>query len=74
MSDTLKILLSIGIVILCVFLFIGTFLLNKRTPKPDGCEDVSQECESCSMVGCSHHPSSNIVNKKEDEEEEKKND
>ena len=61
--DVLK---SIGIVIICVLLFVGTYLLNKRTKKPEGCEDMSEHCEGCSIVNCSHHP--NNSNKEKGEE------
>ena len=51
-----QILASIGVVVVCVGLFVGTYLLNKKTKKPEGCEDVSEHYEGCSLVGCSHHP------------------
>lgn len=50
---------SIVVVIVCVFLFVGTYILNKRTKKPDGCIDTSQYCEGCSLTECSHHPDKN---------------
>lgn len=58
---------SIVVVIVCVFLFVGTYILNKRTKKPDGCIDTSQYCEGCSLTECSHHPDKN----KEEEGEDK---
>ena len=61
--DVLK---SIGIVIICVLLFVGTYLLNKRTKKPEGCEDMSEHCEGCSIVNCSHHPNNSNKEKGED--------
>jgi hypothetical protein len=51
-----QVLGSIGLLIVCIFLFVGTYLLNKRTKKPDGCIDTSQYCEGCSLTECSHHP------------------
>jgi hypothetical protein len=63
------ILLSIGIVILCVFLFIGIYLPNKRTKKPEGCEDLTSQCEGCKVLTCGHNP----VNKKDDLKEKEKN-
>lgn len=50
----IKILASIAIIGVCVFLFIFTYLLNKRTPKPEGCEDISENCEGCNVMTCSH--------------------
>ena len=61
--DVLK---SIGIVIICVLLFVGTYLLNKRTKKPEGCEDMSEHCEGCSIVNCSHHPNNSSKEKGEE--------
>lgn len=69
LNDVTRVILSIVIVIVCVFLFIGTYLLNKRTKAPLGCEDPSQECEGCAMIGCSKHPNQNIekeINKDND--------
>lgn len=28
--------------------------MNKKTPKPEGCKDMS-ECKSCHNFTCSHH-------------------
>ena len=61
--DVLK---SIGIVVICVLLFVGTYLLNKRTKKPEGCEDMSEHCEGCSIVNCSHHPNNSSKEKGEE--------
>ena len=59
LNDVTRIILSIVIVIVCVFLFIGTYLLNKRTKAPEGCKNSSSECEGCAMIGCSKHPQQN---------------
>ena len=37
-----------------VAVFIGTYLMNKHTPKPEGCEDMS-ECGGCNNIACTHH-------------------
>ena len=55
MNDTTRIIIAVGIVVVCVVLFIGTYVLNKRTPKPDGCEDVGSECEGCQITSCSNY-------------------
>ena len=55
MNDTTRIIIAVGIIVVCVMLFIGTYILNKRTPKPDGCEDVGSECEGCQITSCSHY-------------------
>ena len=56
LDEITQFLASIGVVLVCVALFVGTYLLNKKTKKPEGCEDVSEHCEGCSLVNCSHHP------------------
>lgn len=68
LSDIGRILVSVGVVLLCVALFVGTYLLNKRTKKPDGCE--TPDCEGCQLVECSRHPDK----KQEKKEGEEKND
>lgn len=45
---------SIIWLLILVAIFVGTYLLNMHTPKPDGCEDMS-ECAGCNNVLCSHH-------------------
>lgn len=57
MSDALRITLAIVIVALGVGLFIGTYLLNKRTKVPDNCPKL--DCEGCSFKSCSKHPLNN---------------
>lgn len=41
--------LIIGILIA---MFITFFLLNKKTPRPEGCEDLDAECETCPITTC----------------------
>jgi hypothetical protein len=42
---------AIIIVVVVIIIFIGTYLLNKRIPKPDGCE-LSDKCETCKQTSC----------------------
>lgn len=37
-----------------IAVFIGTYLWNKNTPQPEGCEDMS-ECSGCNNIACAHH-------------------
>ena len=55
MNDTLRIIIGVVILAVCVSLFIFTYIINKRTPKPDGCEEIGSECEGCQMTSCSHY-------------------
>ena len=64
MTDLERALLTVLILIVCVGMFIGTYLLNKRTPKPEGCENIGSECEGCQITSCSHYQ-----NKNEEKEE-----
>ena len=52
---------SIIILVVVIIIFIGTYLLNKRIPKHDGCE-LSDKCETC------QNPSCYLKNKKEEGE------
>lgn len=39
-----------------VFIYITGYLLNKKTPKPKGCENLTADCEGCQAFDCSHNP------------------
>ena len=39
-----------------VGIYITGYLLNRKTPKPEGCEDLTAECEGCQAFDCSHNP------------------
>ena len=38
------------------YLHLG-YVLNKRTPKPAGCEDLDAACQSCPVATCGHNTS-----------------
>lgn len=42
-------------VILGSFVALG-YILNKKTPIPEGCENLMENCEGCKIVSCTHHP------------------
>ena len=46
-------------VLFLVAMFIITYILNKKTHKPKGCEDIIKNagCRGCKMISCGHHPS-----------------
>ena len=46
-----------------VVAFVFSYLLNKKTPKPEGCENIDENCEGCQITSCSHR----IENKEEEE-------
>ncbi len=62
-SQTTSIILAALIIILLVLAFVGSYILNKRTPKPEGCENLDENCDGCQVVTCS-----NRKEKKEEEE------
>lgn len=48
------ILIAVIAVVLIVFLYVGTMLLNDKAGVPEGCEQAyleAQECESCHVAG-----------------------
>lgn len=55
MNDTTRIILAVVLIVVLVAIFIGTYVLNKRTPKPEGCEEVGAECEGCQITSCSNY-------------------
>ena len=32
------------------------YYLNSKTPVPEGCEDLTAECEGCKITSCAHNP------------------
>lgn len=48
----MKIFISIIVIIVCVSLFIFSYLLNKKTPKPEGCKELEEQCETCQINSC----------------------
>lgn len=36
--------------------YAGLYYLNHKTPVPKGCEDLSSECQGCSINSCEKHP------------------
>ena len=43
---------TIAILAIMITLFIVCFMANKKTPKPEGCEDLEAECENCPVTEC----------------------
>ena len=48
-----QIIATICVFVVLVGSFIGIYILNQRTPKPEGIE--SMECNGCSNVRCEHN-------------------
>lgn len=62
MSETIRFILGGILLIALIGLFIFTYLLNKRTPKPKGCENIDENCEGCPITSCGNR----IENKMEE--------
>lgn len=59
MEPWLRILLAIIVFTSLSGLFTLGYVLNKRTPKPAGCEDLAAHCHTCPVAGCGHNTSGN---------------
>lgn len=53
MSEPIRIVIAVLIVLVLVGLFITSYLLNKKTPKPEGCQEITSSCSSCEISACS---------------------
>lgn len=38
-----------------LFVFIFLFMLNRKTPKPPGCENLRPDCAGCKDWSCPNH-------------------
>ena len=47
-----QIIATIIIIGVLIAMFITFFLLNRKTPRPEGCEDLDAECETCPITTC----------------------
>jgi hypothetical protein len=56
MSDVARIFVAIGVMAILIALYIGSYVLNKRTIKPEGCKDFASSCSGCAVTSCSHNP------------------
>ena len=59
----IKILAPVIWAVILVSVFIGTYIMNRNTPKPEGCEELINEisCRGCRQLSCGHHPTKKIV-------------
>ena len=48
--------LAIAFFAVMVFLYIGLYKANKKTPLPKGCEDLKEQCGGCHDTSCANHP------------------
>ncbi|MBR2824806.1 MAG: hypothetical protein IKE51_00855 [Solobacterium sp.] len=48
----MKILYAIGIVLGLIILYVIGSTLNKKTPVPEGCENLKVNCDACGIQSC----------------------
>ncbi len=39
-----------------VAIYILAYIQNKKTPLPEGCQDLKAECDGCKLYSCDLHP------------------
>ena len=39
----------------------ASYVLNKNTKVPEGCENIKADCEGCKITSCINHPSKGEV-------------
>ncbi len=55
----MKIVLAILFFALLVTIYIALYLMNKKTPLPEGCENLKADCEGCKDYACTNNPAHN---------------
>lgn len=55
----MKIALAILFFALLVTIYIVLYLMNKKTPLPEGCENLKADCEGCKDYACTNNPAHN---------------
>ena len=55
----MKIVLAILFFALLVTIYIVLYLMNKKTPLPEGCENLKADCEGCKDYACTNTPAHN---------------
>lgn len=55
----MKIVLAILFFALLVTIYIVLYLMNKKTPLPEGCENLRADCEGCKDYACTNNPAHN---------------
>lgn len=51
-------IIAIIVIVALLAVFVISFVVNKKTPVPKGCEDLKvsdEKCQSCSNTSCRYH-------------------
>ncbi len=75
-SKTAALIISISIIVFLIVLFFVTFIKNRKTPVPKGCEHIKiteENCGACQVSDCSIKQKFDVEKLREElnEEEEK---
>lgn len=69
----IELVLAILVIVLVIAIFIVSYVLNKKTPIPEGCEDLvidDENCMKCNNVDCSIRQNINFKKIEEEIKEE----
>lgn len=53
--NLLQTVLGILFFLLLFGVFVVSFLMNRKTPKPPGCENLTPDCSACQDFSCPNH-------------------
>lgn len=52
----MNILYAVLLFVVLAGIFVLVYVLNSKTPKPEGCKDAFKSCEGCSITSCVNYP------------------
>lgn len=62
----MKVLVAVGLAVGLFLLNVVLLRLNKKTPVPEGCENLTPDCNACGLTDC---PTRGVYSKEKKEEE-----
>ena len=48
----MRVVLAIGLVVALFLLVVVSYRMNKKTPVPEGCENLHPDCQECGIADC----------------------
>lgn len=70
-------IISISLIVLLILIFFISFIKNRKTPVPKGCENIKiseENCGACNVTECSIKERFDVEKIKKELEEEEKDD
>ena len=58
----MEFIIALIVLIVCSGIFILSYVLNKRVPKPEGCDEIDESCLNCTNSLCKNKPKSEDEN------------